>query len=46
MTLTIIGWFACGAGKVISNSSSVSGGGGRGGAVSRGSGGRGGAFSP
>lgn len=41
----MIGWLACGVGKLISSSSSVSGGGGRGGAVSRGRGGRGGTLS-
>jgi len=41
----MIGWLVCGTGKLVSSSSSVSGGGGRGGAVSRGSGGRGGAWS-
>ena len=43
--LTIIGWLACGVGKLISSSSSVSGGGGRGGADSLGSGGLGGTLS-
>jgi len=42
---TMMGWLVCGTGKLVSSSSSVSGGGGRGGAVSRGSGGRGGAWS-
>ena len=37
-----MGWFSCGMGKCMSSSSSVSGGGGRGGMVSDGNGGRGG----
>jgi len=41
----MIGWLVCGTGKLVSSSSSVSGGGGRGGAESRGSGGLGGAWS-
>jgi len=42
---TMMGWLDCGTGKLVSSSSSVSGGGGLGGAVSRGSGGLGGAWS-
>ena len=45
MNDTMIGWFDCGTGKLISSSSSVSGGGGLGGAMSCGNGGRGGAWS-
>ena len=41
----MIGWFSFGIGKYASSSSSVSGGGGRGGAVFIGRGGRGGAWS-
>jgi len=41
---TMMGWLDCGTGKLDSSSSSVSGGGGLGGAVSRGRGGLGGAW--
>ena len=45
LPLTMMGWLACGMGKLESSSSSVSGGGGRGGAEFMGSGGLGGARS-